>query len=133
MIVVNEVPRRQSVESAVDILPAKAELGLVREIGGVGIHPRALDQDSGAPEAIVHHDRRLNLILIVGPTGVGKTDRAIELARKVDAPIVVLDRVQCYAELAVGSARDDGGGRTAGSGPRRAGRGQPAGRPCRRG
>ena len=45
------------------------------------------------------------LSVIAGPTGVGKTDRAIELARKFDAPIVVLDRVQCHAELAVGSGR----------------------------
>jgi adenylate dimethylallyltransferase len=48
---------------------------------------------------------RFQLVVIAGPTGVGKTDRAIELARKFDAPIVVLDRVQCHAELAVGSGR----------------------------
>jgi adenylate dimethylallyltransferase len=47
----------------------------------------------------------MNLVLIVGPTGVGKTDRAVERARSLDAPIVVLDRVQCHPELAVGSGR----------------------------
>lgn len=47
----------------------------------------------------------VRLVVIAGPTGVGKTDRAIELARKFDAPIVVLDRVQCHSELAVGSGR----------------------------
>jgi tRNA A37 N6-isopentenylltransferase MiaA len=47
----------------------------------------------------------VQLVVVAGPTGVGKTERATELARKFDAPIVVLDRVQCHAELAVGSGR----------------------------
>lgn len=44
--------------------------------------------------------------LIVGPTGLGKTAAAIGLARTTGAPIVVADRIQCYTDLAVGSARD---------------------------
>lgn len=47
----------------------------------------------------------MKLVLIVGPTGAGKTERAIERAQALHAPIVVLDRVQCHPELAVGSGR----------------------------
>jgi hypothetical protein len=52
--------------------------------------------------------RQVNLTLVVGPTGVGKTDRGLELARAADAPVVVLDRVQCHRELAIGSGRHHG-------------------------
>ena len=50
-----------------------------------------------------HHGVRLQLI--VGKTGVGKTARSILLAKATGAPVVVLDRIQCYPELAVGSGR----------------------------
>lgn len=56
----------------------------------------------------------VRLVVVAGPTGVGKTSRAAELAETFDAPIVVLDRVQCHGELAVGSGRrhpDDSGRR----------------------
>ncbi|GLY94077.1 hypothetical protein Acsp02_13330 [Actinoplanes sp. NBRC 103695] len=113
MIAVNEVPQRHSDEGAVDILSAISKLGTVREAGSVGIYPRVLDQDSDGPDAgtaEIGDGQWLNLVVVLGPTGVGKTVRALDLARKVGAPIIVLDRVQCYAELAVGSARDYGAG-----------------------
>lgn len=47
----------------------------------------------------------VRLHLIVGKTGVGKTARSIEWAESTGAPVVVLDRIQCYPELAVGSGR----------------------------
>jgi adenylate dimethylallyltransferase len=47
--------------------------------------------------------RRLHLIY--GPTGCGKTERASARARRTDAPVVVLDRIQCHPEVAVGSGR----------------------------
>lgn len=43
--------------------------------------------------------------LIAGPTGVGKSAAATELARQADAPIVVADRLQCFTDLATTSAR----------------------------
>lgn len=57
--------------------------------------------------AVLHRPPPLNLTLVVGPTGVGKTDRGLELAREVGAPVVVLDRVQCHREIAIGSGRCD--------------------------
>lgn len=45
------------------------------------------------------------LFLVMGPTGMGKTDHAFGLAGEMAAPVVVLDRVQCHRELAVGSNR----------------------------
>lgn len=43
--------------------------------------------------------------LIVGPTGVGKSAAANELARATGAPVVVADRLQCFTDLVTTSAR----------------------------
>ncbi|MCF1593780.1 isopentenyl transferase family protein [Streptomyces muensis] len=43
--------------------------------------------------------------LIAGPTGVGKSAAATDLARATGAPIVVADRLQCFTDLATTSAR----------------------------
>ena len=45
---------------------------------------------------------------IIGPTGTGKTARADHAALRLGAPIVVADRVQCFADLPVTSGRDFG-------------------------
>lgn len=42
---------------------------------------------------------------IVGPTGIGKSAVATELASATGAPILVADRIQCYTDLPVSSAR----------------------------
>lgn len=43
--------------------------------------------------------------LIAGPTGTGKSAAASELTRISGAPVVVADRLQCFAEIATASAR----------------------------
>ena len=45
------------------------------------------------------------IIVIVGPTGVGKTKLSIELAKKLDAEIINGDSVSIYKELNIGSAK----------------------------
>ena len=45
------------------------------------------------------------IVCLVGPTAVGKTSLAIELARLVDGEIVNADSRQIYAELDIGSAK----------------------------
>jgi tRNA A37 N6-isopentenylltransferase MiaA len=56
------------------------------------------DDETPAPvRSLVH--------LIAGPTGVGKSAAATELARQTGAPIVVADRLQCFTDLATTSAR----------------------------
>ncbi|UIF88378.1 isopentenyl transferase family protein [Cupriavidus sp. UYPR2.512] len=45
------------------------------------------------------------LHFIVGPTTTGKTRRSVALAEQTDAPVIVLDRIQCFPDLAVGSGR----------------------------
>ena len=47
----------------------------------------------------------MRIHLIIGPTGIGKTTRAVQLALQTGAPVVALDRVQIYPELATGSGR----------------------------
>lgn len=44
------------------------------------------------------------LIVIVGPTAVGKSDLSIEIAKYFDAPIVSSDSRQIYKEMTIGTA-----------------------------
>ena len=46
-----------------------------------------------------------DIIVIVGPTGVGKTKMSIKLAKKLDAEIINGDSVSIYKELDIGSAK----------------------------
>ena len=46
-----------------------------------------------------------DIIVIVGPTGVGKTKLSIELAKKLDAEIINGDSVAVYKDLNIGSAK----------------------------
>lgn len=45
------------------------------------------------------------VIVIAGPTGVGKSDFAVDLALKIDAEIVSADSVQIYKGMDIGSAK----------------------------
>jgi tRNA dimethylallyltransferase len=47
------------------------------------------------------------LLALVGPTAVGKTAAAIELAKRLDGEIVTADSVQVYIGMDVGSAKPD--------------------------
>jgi tRNA dimethylallyltransferase len=44
------------------------------------------------------------LIVVVGPTGVGKTDFAIKLAQKYNSPVISCDSRQIFKELRIGTA-----------------------------
>ena len=46
-----------------------------------------------------------DIIVIIGPTGVGKTKLSIELAKKLDAEIINGDSVAIYKNLDIGSAK----------------------------
>ena len=45
-----------------------------------------------------------NLHIVLGPTGVGKTDYSIELAEKFNSPIVNCDSRQIFKEMKIGTA-----------------------------
>src|ERR1700748_1347117 len=45
------------------------------------------------------------LIVIAGPTAVGKTAAAIELAKKLNTEIISADSRQFYREMAIGTAK----------------------------
>ena len=45
------------------------------------------------------------IIVIIGPTGVGKTKLSINLAKYYDAEIINGDSVQIYKHLNIGSAK----------------------------
>lgn len=44
------------------------------------------------------------LIIILGPTAVGKTDYSIELAQKYGSPVISCDSRQIYKEMTIGTA-----------------------------
>ena len=45
------------------------------------------------------------MIILTGPTGVGKTDLSIRLAREIDAEIISADSMQVYRYMDIGSAK----------------------------
>ena len=47
------------------------------------------------------------LLVLLGPTGVGKTALSIEIAQRLDAPIISADSRQLYKDLIIGTATPD--------------------------
>ena len=45
------------------------------------------------------------ILVVVGPTGVGKTKMSIELAKKYNAIVVNADSMQVYKGLDIGTAK----------------------------
>ena len=45
------------------------------------------------------------VIVIVGPTGIGKTRLSIELAKKINGEIVSADSMQIYKKMNIGTAK----------------------------
>ncbi len=46
-----------------------------------------------------------NILLIVGPTAAGKTDCAIQLAKRLNGEIISADSMQIYKEMNIGTAK----------------------------
>ncbi len=56
----------------------------------------------------MHHKKlRPYLVVIFGPTGVGKTEAALELAQQIPSEIVNIDVGQFYSPLSIGTAKPD--------------------------
>lgn len=49
--------------------------------------------------------KKIPLIILTGPTAVGKTDLSIKLAKDLDAEIISADSMQIYTHMDVGSAK----------------------------
>ncbi len=47
----------------------------------------------------------MKVIVIVGPTGIGKTDLSIKIAKELNGEIISGDSVQVYKEMNIGSAK----------------------------
>lgn len=45
------------------------------------------------------------IVVIIGPTGVGKTKLSVELAKKINAEIINCDSMQVYKDLNIGTAK----------------------------
>ncbi len=44
------------------------------------------------------------VIILLGPTGIGKTDLSIQIAKQIDSPILSCDSRQFYKEMKIGTA-----------------------------
>jgi len=49
-------------------------------------------------------DKKHTLVIILGPTGIGKTDLSIEIAQELNTDIISCDSRQMYRELKIGTA-----------------------------
>ena len=52
-------------------------------------------------------EQKDKVIVIVGPTGVGKTALSVELARRLQGEVISGDSIQVYRGLDIGSAQAD--------------------------
>lgn len=50
-------------------------------------------------------DRAINLVVLAGPTGVGKTDLSIELAKRFNGEVISADSMQVYRNLDIGTGK----------------------------
>lgn len=50
------------------------------------------------------------MVILTGPTAVGKTALSIELAKKINGSIISADSMQVYRHMDIGSAKGDAGG-----------------------
>ncbi len=48
--------------------------------------------------------KRRRLLILLGPTAVGKTDQSLSYARRYDSPIISCDSRQLYREMSIGTA-----------------------------
>ena len=53
----------------------------------------------------IQHNSNKTVIIIAGPTAVGKTQLAIQLAKDLSTEIISADSRQCYKEMKIGVAR----------------------------
>ncbi|MEG1982086.1 MAG: isopentenyl transferase family protein, partial [Clostridia bacterium] len=49
--------------------------------------------------------KKIPLIVITGPTAVGKTDLSIKVSKSLDAKIISADSMQIYKHMDIGSAK----------------------------
>jgi tRNA dimethylallyltransferase len=55
-------------------------------------------------ETVVIGQKPKNLLVILGPTGVGKTALSLRVAEQLESPIISCDSRQIYKDLAIGTA-----------------------------
>ena len=50
-------------------------------------------------------NQKIPLIIITGPTAVGKTELSVRLAKEIDGEIISADSIQAYRYMNIGSAK----------------------------
>ncbi len=57
------------------------------------------------PQKIDLSNKKRRVIVISGPTGVGKTDLSLSIARLLDGEVISLDSMQIYRHMDIGTAK----------------------------
>ena len=52
-----------------------------------------------------NENKKIPLIVVAGPTAAGKSECAVELARRIDGEIISADSMQVYRYMDIGSAK----------------------------
>ena len=63
---------------------------------------------------MMNEKKKRPLLILTGPTAVGKTELSIALAKTINGEIISADSMQVYRDMDIGSAKDHAG-RNAGS------------------
>ena len=50
-------------------------------------------------------DKKKPLVILTGPTAVGKTELSIELAKRLNGEIISADSMQVYKHMDIGTAK----------------------------
>ena len=55
---------------------------------------------------MMNEKKKQPLLILTGPTAVGKTDLSIALAKKINGAVISADSMQVYRGMDIGSAKD---------------------------
>ncbi len=63
---------------------------------------------------MMNEKKKRPLLILTGPTAVGKTELSIALAKKINGAVISADSMQVYRGMDIGSAKVNTGGNAGG-------------------
>ena len=64
---------------------------------------------------MMNEKKKRPLLILAGPTAVGKTELSIALAKKINGAVISADSMQVYRGMDIGSAKVPSGGNAGGT------------------
>ena len=85
--------------------PEDREKRITDSTKGVKKRGQADDPAAGTQRAGIGAEYAMPLIILTGPTAVGKTDLSVRLAKALGGEIISADSMQVYCHMDIGSAK----------------------------